>query len=209
MTNLFETREDINTKLNEQARIVIRAAQRAINNLSKIHNSELLPGFMDSSSGFDVEVVAFNTTEWIKNPHYKPGLSTEEYSTPANIAVDAGVSMLLVNAAMCNITATEIQDPYDDCAGDPETWELRMIPQQLFLYGSFSEVVEFFIKRYKNDIERENHVVNHSRWSTLFYNYTPDELIRCANAMVANPDGNHTDRLDFVIEKMQAANVNT
>jgi hypothetical protein len=79
-----------------------------------------------------------------------------------------------------------------------------MIPQDLFLSGTEPEIVEFFKERFKERVEREERYKFDSKWCNLFYNYTPEELIKCANAMMSVPaDFNGAQRQEWLLNKMK------
>lgn len=175
--NIFERRDNATKELNQRAQVFVRLAAAAIDSLSdKENSSDSLPGFINSYHGFHAEVFPFDNSRWIPNPNYKPGLSSEEYKLPENSKVDAGFSQINVIDKMCRVCAVEIQDSWDDCAGEPETWNLEMIPQDLFLTGTEPEIVAFFTEHFRIKVERENEAKFRSKWSNLFYYYTLEEL---------------------------------
>ena len=205
MKNIFQIQENAHTKIKKRGQIFVRMAAQAIDSLTELPNSsESLPGFINSYHGFHAEVFPFENTTWVDNPNYKPGLTSEEYKKPENLAVDAGFHKIEVVTQMCRVCAVEIQDTWDDCAGEPETWNLEMIPQELFLYGTEPEIVAFFKDRFKDVVEREERNKFDSKWCNLFYNYTPEELTKCANAMMsASPEFDGRQRQEWLLEQMK------
>lgn len=205
MKNIFQIKEDAHTKIKKRGQIFVRMAAQAIDSLTELpDSSESLPGFIHSYHGFHAEVFPFDNSQWVDNPNYKPGLTSEEYNKPENLAVDAGFHKIEVVTPMCRVCAVEIQDQYDECAGEPETWNLEMIPQDLFLSGTEPEIIEFFKERFKERVEREERNKFDSKWCNLFYNYTPQELIDCANAMMNVPaDFNGAQRQEWLLNKMK------
>ena len=174
--NVFDQRNKANESLKNRAQIFVRLSAQSISVLGTDGDSDQLPDFVQSSSGFHVEVFEFDDHQYVPNPNYKPGLTSEEYRKPENLSVDAGFSSTTVISKMCRICAVENQpDMWDDCAGEPGTWSLEHIPQELFLYGSESDIVDFFTERYKSSIDRENENKFREKWAP-FFNSTIEEI---------------------------------
>lgn len=202
--NVFELRNKYESDLTNRATYFVRMAATAISSLcGEDNSSDSCPGFIQSYRGFSAEVFPFDSSRWIDNPNYRPGLTSEEYAKPENRAVDAGFSKIEVVDKLCRICAIELQDTWDECAGEPETWNLESIPQELFLSGDESDVVEFFKNRFKETVARELENEHRSKWSTLFYYYTPEELVKCADAMTRIVAESQGERFETLLEVMK------
>ncbi|ADG59959.1 hypothetical protein Acj9p059 [Acinetobacter phage Acj9] len=182
--NIFERNEKLKKEINDRAQVFVRLAAAAIAQLSKDpYKSTLVPSFITGYHGFHTEVFPFDNSLWVPNPNYKPGLSKAEYEKPENREVDAGFPQINVIEKMVRICAVEVQDNWDDCAGEPEVWNLELIPQELFLSGTEAKITTFFEERFKAQAERENDNAFRGKWSALFYYYTAEELEQYAKAM--------------------------
>lgn len=181
--NLFEKRADATDKLRERAKVFVYLASAAMESLrDEEAESNVVPHFVNSYHGFHAEVYEYDHTRWIDNPNYNPNLTDEEYRLPENHAVDAGFRQIMAVDKVCNIIVVECQDTWDDCAGEPETWTIHSVPQDLFLNGSESDVVAFFTERFEAEVKRDNENAFTNKWSNLFHYYTPEELQRAIDA---------------------------
>ena len=203
--NIFEKRESASDAIKTRGNLFVHTAHRIINELGGTNGSDLAPSFVRGYHGFRVEVSPYDQSRWIDNPNYKPGLSSEEYRKPENVEVNAGFHKIEVIDKVCNIRAIELQGGWDDCDGDPEVWKLYAIPQELFLYGYEKDIAEFFKARFKESVEREKENVFRSKWSALFYYYTPEELEMYANAMKSATSDTTGDRFDETLSMMRGS----
>lgn len=202
--NAFKLRDKYESDLTNRATYFVRMAATAISSLcGEDNSSDACPEFIESYHGFAAEVFPFDNSRWVDNPNYKPGLTSEEYAKPENLAVDAGFNKIEVVDKLCLVRAIELQDPWDDCAGEPETWQLHSIPQELFLSGTEQEILEFFKNRFKETVDRELENAHRSKWAALFYYYTPEELNACADAMTCIVAENQGQRFETLLEVMK------
>lgn len=183
--NVFEQQAEARMAIAERAQVFVRLVAAAIDDLKSADcEVEIRPSFITGYHGFYAEVFPFETSDWIDNPNYNPNLTNEEYSLPENLAVDAGFHKIEQVKKMCRICVIESQDTWEPM-GDPEEWTIENIPQELFLTGTESEIIEFFKERHKADVDRENENAFISRWSSLYHYYSPEELEEAAKAMKA------------------------
>lgn len=203
--NIFEQRESASDEIKSRGRYIVHTAYRIINELHGGGGSNIAPGFVYGYHGFRVEVSPYDQSRWIDNPNYKPGLSSEEYRKPENVEVKAGFHKIEVIDNVCNIRAIELQDTWDDCAGDPEVWVLHAIPQDIFLNGSEKDIEEFFKRQFEEQVKREKENKFRGKWSALFYYYTPEELEMYAKAMKSAKSEMTGDRFDETLSMMRGS----
>jgi hypothetical protein len=88
MKNLFQIQEDAHTKIKKRGQIFVRLAAQAIDSLTELPNSsESIPGFIHSYHGFHAEVFPFDNSQWVDNPNYKPGLTSEEFGSSVKLSI--------------------------------------------------------------------------------------------------------------------------
>lgn len=154
--NVFETQEKAQAEIQILAHHYVWCAVEAITSLTG--GAESLPDF-----------IRFSSREIHISVH-----QYERHEYPAG-----GGS---VRTPVVNIHCSEPQDPWDDCAGDPETWDIIDVPLELFLSGDSDEIRKIYIEEYKLKAERNayNNAVN--MFIPLFQ-IEPEMLIKAANAI--------------------------
>ncbi|QQM18541.1 hypothetical protein CPT_Morttis_048 [Acinetobacter phage Morttis] len=192
MMTPFEVKEQANKEIQARARTFIDLAIEAIAELTK--HAELdeypVPHFVQSYRGFHLDVIPFENTYWVDNPNYVPNQTSEFYLRPENIEKQAGFSQIQKSDKVVNLQLVEVQDSWDDYRGDPETWNISLIPEELFWHGTKEQILKLFEDRFKEQIDRQIENEFQSKWSQLFYYFTPEELIKSAEAMKAIRDSN-------------------
>ncbi|ADJ19390.1 hypothetical protein Acj133p043 [Acinetobacter phage 133] len=154
--NVFETQEKAQAEIQILAHHYVWCAVEAITSLTG--GAESLPDFIRFSSR-EIHINVYQT---------------ERHEYPAGGT--------LVRTPVVNIHCSEDQDPWDDCAGDPETWDIIDVPLELFLSGDSDEIRKIYIEKYKLKAEQNayNNAVN--MFIPLFQ-IEPEMLIKAANAI--------------------------
>lgn len=170
--NIFEKVQTAKSELDEQIEKFVYLAVKVINDINP--DSESKHHFIESYHGFHANAYPYDAHNYIDNPHYNPNLTPDEHRKPENYALQTGFSKIAVKTQMVSITAEESQDPYDDCAGEPERWHFD-VPLELFLNGTESEIYKHFYDKWSKNLIDEKEIAFNNHWQKLL-DYDFNEL---------------------------------
>lgn len=198
--NLFQRIEKNRFALNEHTNSFVRIMLDVLNGLPG--GESIIPEFVTSYHGWSAQSSYTELATYPLNPHYDPDLP----HTPENQAKSTGFRHHLVVVPVVHLVLIEEQDTWDECAGDPERWSLPQIPAELFFELNAENIKEFFVNHFAEKAKRNEEHDFQSKWSNLYYSYTPEELTKYATAMKAAEVLPNNERFNKTLEIMRAEN---